>query len=105
MQNKLTHFSYRLAEKQKLRFYYGISENQLIRYIKISRRAIRATSTIILEKIEMRLDNLLYRIGRVQTLAAARQLVSHGHILVGYSHINIPSFSCFSRQTITVRKI
>ena len=102
---KLTQFAYRLIEKQKLRFYYGISEKQLVRYVKIARKRKGSTGTIILQKIEIRLDNIVYRLGWRLTLPSARQLVNHGHILVNKKCVTIPSFSCSPQEVISVQNI
>ena len=102
--NKLTRFAHRLMEKQKLRFHYFISEKQIVRYIKSAQKAKRITSIAILIKIEMRLDNLIYRTGIATTLPFARQLVNHGHILVEHNRVDFPSFSCSQKQSIAVRE-
>jgi len=99
---KLTQFAYRLAEKQKLRFYYGISERQLVRYVKSARKAQGSTGQILLQQLEIRLDNIVHRLGWAPTLPAARQLVSHGHILVNKKCVTISSFSCSPNQVITI---
>jgi small subunit ribosomal protein S4 len=101
--SKPTQFSYRLAEKQKLLFYYGVSEKQLIKYIKVARKAKGSTGQILLQQLEIRLDNIIYRLGWVPTLPAARQLVNHGHIIVNQKLITIPSFSCFPSLVITLQ--
>jgi small subunit ribosomal protein S4 len=103
--NKPTQFSYRLAEKQKLRFYYGISEKQLVSYVKIARKTKGSTGQALLEKIEQRLDNVIYRIGWATTLPAARQLVQHGHILVNKKGTTIPSYSCSPSEVIEVKNV
>ena len=101
--SKPTQFAYRLAEKQKLRFYYGISEKQAVRYVKTARREKSSTGKILIQSIEIRLDNIVYRLGWAPTLPAARQIVNHGHILVDQERVTIPSFSCSQNQIITVR--
>jgi small subunit ribosomal protein S4 len=100
---KITQFSYRLAEKQKLRFYYGISEKQLILYVKKRRKIKGSTEQILLQQIEQRLDNIIYQLNWAPTLPFARQLVNHGHILVNEKRINIPSFSCPLQSIIKVK--
>jgi len=102
---KPTQFSYRLAEKQKLRFYYGISEKQLIRYVKIARKIKGSTGQILLQKLEQRLDNIVYRLGWAPTLASARQIVTHGNILVNQKRVTIPSYICSPHETIKVRNV
>jgi small subunit ribosomal protein S4 len=102
---KLTQFAYRLIEKQKLRFYYGVSEKQLVHYIKIARRSKGSTGSLLLQKLEIRIDNIVYRLGWRPTLPFARQLVNHGHILVNKKRVTIPSFSCLPQQMIRVQNI
>jgi len=101
---KPTQFSHRLIEKQKLRFYYGISEKQLVCCIKrIVKRGKGPTGQILLQKLERRLDNIVYRLGWAPTLPAARQLVTHGHILVNQKNVTIPSYTCALYDVIRVR--
>jgi len=99
---KITQFSYRLSEKQKLRFYYGVSEKQLILYVKRARRARGSTGRLLIQQLEIRLDNIIYRIGWSTTRPSARQLVNHGHFLVDQKRVTIPRFSCSPQQKITV---
>jgi small subunit ribosomal protein S4 len=101
--SKPTQFGYRLTEKQKLLFYYGVSEKQLIKYIKVARKAKGSTGMILLQKLEMRLDNIIYRLGWVPTLPAARQLVNHSHVIVNQKPVTIPSFYCFPSNVITLQ--
>jgi ATP synthase F1 epsilon subunit len=96
---KLTQFSYRLIEKQKLRFYYGISEKQLVRYIKTVQIAKGPTGQILLQKLERRLDNIIYRLGWAPTLPAARQLVTHGHILVNQKKCKYSQICLFASRS------
>ena len=93
----------RLQEKQKLRFYYGVSEKQLYGYVKKARRLKGATGTFLLQLLEMRLDNIVYRLGFASTIPGARQLITHGHLLINGKNINIPSFQCNPKDIITVR--
>jgi len=93
----------RLLEKQKLRFNYGISEKQLIAYYQEAKRRQGSTGTILLELLESRLDCIVYRLGFAATIPAARQIVNHGHILVNNKAVNIPSFSCQSNDTISIK--
>lgn len=101
---KLTQFAFRLIEKQKLRFYYGISEAQLTRYVKEARKSKGPTGRILLQKIEIRLDTILYRLNWAPTLPFARQIINHGHIIVQRKRVTIPSFSCLPRYVISVRE-
>lgn len=94
----------RLKEKQKLKFNYGIVENQLYKYIKEARRRNGVTGIILLQLLEMRLDNICFRIGFGKTIAHARQLINHGHIIVNQNMINIPSFQCHLNDQISIKK-
>jgi|TARA_B110000444_G_scaffold258311_1_gene298884 small subunit ribosomal protein S4 len=101
---KLTQYAIRLEEKQKLRFNYGISEKQLMNYIKQAKKIKGATGTILLQLLEMRLDNLIFRLGMAPTIAAARQLVSHKHIIVNDNCVSIPSYQCQPGDKVMVRE-
>lgn len=96
-------YGIRLEEKQKLRFNYGVSEKQLYRYVKEARRLRGATGTILLQLLEMRLENIVYRLGFSETIPSARQFVTHGHIRVNGKKVNIPSFQCKPNDIITIR--
>lgn len=100
---KTSQYGIRLLEKQKLRYNYCVNEAQLVRYVKEARRAKGSTGEILLQKLEMRLDNIIYRLGFAPTILAARQLVSHGHILVNNVRVTIPSYPCQLKEVITVR--
>lgn len=93
----------RLQEKQKLRFYYGISEKQLYGYIKEARRLKGVTGSLLLQLLEMRLDNIIYCFGFSKTIPSARQLIVHGHILLNNQPVNIPSFQCKPNDIITIK--
>lgn len=100
---KRSEYAVRLEEKQKLRYNYCISEKQLLRYVKAARRSKGSTGQVLLEFLEMRLDNTVFRMGMAPTIPAARQLVSHGHILVNGRRVNIPSYQCQIEDVIAVR--
>ena len=91
---KPTEYGVRLEEKQKLRFNYGLTETQLYLYIKEARKRKGVTGLILLQLLEMRLDNLCFILGFAGTIAAARQLVNHGHIIINETVVSIPSFQC-----------
>lgn len=93
----------RLEEKQKVRFNYGLSEKQLFSYVKEARRLKGATGTLLLQLLEMRLENIAYRLGFASTIPAARQLVNHGHLQVNGKKVNIPSFQCRPNDVISVK--
>lgn len=102
-QKKLTQYAIRLEEKQKLRFNYGLSEKQLVNYIKQSKRIKGATGNILLQLLEMRLDNTIFRLGMAPTIAAARQLVNHKHISINSSCVSIPSYQCQPGDIIAIK--
>ena len=111
---KPSQYAIRLQEKQKLRFNYGITESQLISYVRKARKIKGSTGEILLQLLEMRLDNIVFRLGIAPTIAAARQLISHGHIIVN-SKKNINSelsvsnkrydFYCGKTTISTINKI
>lgn len=94
---------YRLAleEKQKIRFNYGLGERQLSRYVEIAKKTKGITGDTLLNLCEMRLDNIVFRLGFARSIPAARQIVRHGHLLVDGKRVNIPSFTCKPGQKIT----
>lgn len=100
---KLTQYGIRLEEKQKLRFNYGISEKHLINYVREAKRIKGATGNTLLQLLEMRLDNIVFRLGLAPTIGSARQLVSHRHILINNKCISIPSYNCQPGDTITIK--
>nr|YP_009458468.1 ribosomal protein S4 [Brachypodium hybridum]YP_009458550.1 ribosomal protein S4 [Brachypodium stacei]ASI13297.1 ribosomal protein S4 [Brachypodium pinnatum]SAP10886.1 ribosomal protein S4 [Brachypodium distachyon]CZT22569.1 ribosomal protein S4 [Brachypodium hybridum]SAP09713.1 ribosomal protein S4 [Brachypodium stacei]SAP12636.1 ribosomal protein S4 [Brachypodium hybridum] len=100
---KKEQYRIRLQEKQKLRFHYGLTERQLLRYVHIAGKAKRSTGQVLLQLLEMRLDNILFRLGMAATIPGARQLVNHRHILVNGRIVNIPSFRCKPRDIITTK--
>ncbi|MBD1832133.1 MULTISPECIES: 30S ribosomal protein S4 [Cyanophyceae] len=100
---KRSEYAIRLEEKQKLRFNYGLSEKQLLRYVRKARRATGSTGQALLQLLEMRLDNTVFRLGMAPTIPAARQLVNHGHVTVNGRIVNIPSYQCRAGEAIGVR--
>jgi small subunit ribosomal protein S4 len=102
-QKKLTQYAIRLEEKQKLRFNYGLSEKQLMNYIREAKKIKGATGKILLQLLEMRLDNVIFRLGMAPTIAAARQIVGHKHITVNKSCVSIPSYQCQPGDILSVK--
>jgi small subunit ribosomal protein S4 len=100
---KRSEYAARLEEKQKLRFNYGVSEKQLVRYVRKARRASGSTGQSLLQLLEMRLDNTIFRLGMAGTIPAARQLVNHGHIQVNGRVVDIPSYQCRPGDVVTVK--
>lgn len=89
---KLSNYGIQLLEKQKIKAYYGLFEKQFVRYVDKAMKSKEITGTALLKALECRLDNLVYRIGFASSIRQARQLVSHGHILVNGQRVNIPSY-------------
>lgn len=93
-----------LIEKQKMRFSYGISEKQLSRYVKESFAKGHQPIADLMERLESRLDNVVYRLGFAKTRRLARQIVSHGHIMVNGRRLNIPSHKVAIGDVISIRE-
>ena len=100
---KKSEYAIRLEEKQKLRFNYGLTEKQLLRLVKKARRAGGSTGLVLLQLLEMRLDNTVFRMGMAPTIPAARQLVNHGHVTINGKLLSIPSYQCRPGDVIGVR--
>nr|YP_010941143.1 ribosomal protein S4 [Fallopia dentatoalata]YP_010941228.1 ribosomal protein S4 [Fallopia dumetorum]UEP17786.1 ribosomal protein S4 [Fallopia dentatoalata]WLS50744.1 ribosomal protein S4 [Fallopia dentatoalata]WLS50829.1 ribosomal protein S4 [Fallopia dumetorum] len=100
---KRSQYRIRLEEKQKLRFHYGITERQLLKYFRIARKAKGSTGQVLLQLLEMRLDNILFRLGMAPTIPGARQLVNHRHILVNGRIVDIPSYRCKPNDIVMAR--
>lgn len=101
---KKSAYGLRLLEKQKLRFNYNINERQLVRYVQEAKRQNGPTGETLLVLLEMRLDNILYRLGFAPTISAARQLINHGHILINQKKVTIPSYGCQFKDVISVKQ-
>ncbi|CAN5122357.1 30S ribosomal protein S4 [soil metagenome] len=101
---KKSEHSRQLREKQKLRYTFGVTEKQLKNYFSKASRKRGNTSIFLVELIEQRLDNVVYRLGFAPTRAAARQIVSHGHITVNEKKVTIPSYHIEVGDNITFRK-
>lgn len=89
---KLSDYALRLMEKQKLRFHYGLSERQLRRYVAEAFAGKGNSGHMLLQLLERRLDNVVFRSGFAPTMASARQMVLHRHVTVNGKRVNIPSF-------------
>ncbi|MCF4970422.1 MULTISPECIES: 30S ribosomal protein S4 [Nostocales] len=100
---KRSEYAVRLEEKQKLRCNYGLTEKQLLRYVRKARRVTGSTGQVLLQLLEMRLDNTVFRLGMAPTIPAARQLVSHGHVTINGRVVNIPSYQIRPGEVIAVR--
>ena len=101
---KLSDYAVHLNEKQKIRLTYLISEKQFAKYYKEAARRQGVTGTILLQLLESRLDNVLYRAGFSTTRRQSRQLVGHGHVLVNGKKVDIPSYLVKPSDVITIRE-
>ncbi|MCI7575657.1 MAG: 30S ribosomal protein S4 [Paludibacteraceae bacterium] len=101
---KNSEYGTQLAEKQKAKYTYGVLERQFRILFEQAQRTKGITGEILLQLLESRLDNVVYRLGIAPTRAAARQLVSHRHITVDGKVVNIPSYSVKPGQVVAVRE-
>ena len=101
---KLSEYGIQLKEKQKAKYTYGILEKQFSNLFKKASRAKGITGEVLLQLLESRLDNVVYRLGIAPTRNGARQLVSHRHIMVNGNIVNIPSFSVRPGEIVAVRE-
>ena len=100
---KMVGYGVQLREKQKVKRTYGVLENQFRRYFEAADRQKGVTGELLLQFLERRLDNVVYRLGFATSRAQARQLVRHGHFLVNGKKVDIPSYSVRSGDTVAVR--
>ena len=89
---KRSEYGLQLDEKQKLRFIYGVLERQFRRYYEMAVRKPGVTGEVMLQLLESRLDNVVYRLGYAKTRDESKQLISHGHITVNGKKVDIPSY-------------
>nr|AYC64065.1 ribosomal protein S4 [Halimeda micronesica] len=102
---KQSPFTIRLKQKQKVRYNYGLTEKKLLQYVKIAcqqKKKISAGQTL-LHLLEMRLDNIVFRLGFATTLPAARQLITHGHVFMNGQKKDIPSSQCKVNDLISLK--
>ncbi len=97
-------FKKQLIEKQKMRFIYGITEKQLTRYVNEAIESGHQPIAKLIERLEGRLDNVVYRLGLAKTRRFARQMVAHGHIIVNGRRLSIPSHKVKVGDVVTVRE-
>jgi small subunit ribosomal protein S4 len=100
---KQSDYAIALGEKQKLRYQYGLLERQFRRIFQNALRKRGVTGETLLQLLETRLDNVVYRLGLANTRSAARQLVSHGHVLVNGRTVNIASYNVKAGDEITIK--
>lgn len=101
---KPSEFKVRLAEKQKLRLYYGLTERQFGRIVERATKGTGNTGDLLLQLLEARLDNVVFRGGFARTIPAARQLVRHGHVLVNGKRLDIPSAQVRAGDVVALRE-
>jgi small subunit ribosomal protein S4 len=101
---QMSDYKRQLIEKQKMRFTYGITEKQLRRYVDEAVEKSNQPVSLLMERLEARLDNVIYRLGLAKTRRLARQIVSHGHIVVNGKKITVPSHKVKIDDVISVRE-
>jgi len=100
---KMAGYGVQLREKQKVKRTYGVLESQFRRYFEAADRQKGVTGELLLQMLERRLDNVVYRLGFATSRAQARQLVRHGHFLVNGKKVDIPSYAVRSGDAIAIR--
>ncbi len=101
---KISEYGMQLREKQKAKFMYGVSEKQFRNLFREAARKEGNTGELLIQLLEQRLDNVVYRMGFATTRAFARQLVNHGHVLVDGKRVDIPSYRVKPGQKIEIRE-
>jgi small subunit ribosomal protein S4 len=100
---KLTQYAVQLREKQKVKRMYGLMEKQFAKVVKEAERRQGATGDILVQLLEQRLDNAIYRLGMANSRAAARQVVTHGHIMLNGRRVDVPSIVLKPGDELQVR--
>lgn len=101
---RLSSYGEQLLEKQKAKAVYGLLEKQFSRYFEKANRSEGNTGEIMVQLLEMRLDNVVFRMGMAKTRRQARQIVSHGFVLVNDKKVNIPSYSVSIGDNISIKE-
>ncbi len=101
---KQSEYGLQLNEKQKVKFIYGLLEKQFRHYYELAAKKSGVTGEMLLQLLESRLDNVVYRLGLANTRREARQIVNHGHITVNGSKVDIPSYLVKPGDVIAVRE-
>ena len=101
---KLTEYGTQLREKQRARFVYGVQEKQFYKLYEEATRKEGVTGELLLQYLERRLDNVVYRLGFGTTRRQARQIVSHGHVLINGKRVNIASYRVKQGDVISVKE-
>lgn len=101
---KQSEYGLQLNEKQKVKFIYGVLEKQFRHYYELAEKKNGITGEMLLQILESRLDNIVFRLGLANTRREARQIVNHGHILVNGHKVNIPSYLVKPGDVISVKE-
>ncbi|MCR8746305.1 30S ribosomal protein S4 [Romboutsia lituseburensis] len=101
---KLSPYGVQLLEKQRLKAYYGVLEKQFANYVKKAMKSKNSTGEVLVQMLECRLDNLVYRLGLASSTRQARQMVVHGHILVNGKKVDRPSYEVTIEDVISLRE-
>ena len=101
---KMSEYGLQLNEKQKVKFIYGVLEKQFHKYYIMATKKNGITGEMLLQILETRLDNVIYRLGLANTRREARQIVNHGHVLVNGKKVDIPSYLVNQGDVITLKE-
>ncbi|ABW19477.1 30S ribosomal protein S4 [Alkaliphilus oremlandii] len=101
---KLSSYGLQLLEKQKLRAYYGVLEKQFVIYVEKAMKASGLSGEALIQSLECRLDNMVYRMGFASSIREARQMVNHGHILVNGKKVDRPSYPIQVDDAVALRE-
>ena len=101
---KLSPYGTQLLEKQRLKAYYGVLEKQFANYVHKAEKSKESTGTVLIQLLECRLDNIVYRLGFASSIRQARQMVVHGHILVNGKKVDRPSFGLNVGDVVSLRE-
>lgn len=101
---KLSPYGTQLLEKQRLKAYYGVLEKQFANYVHKAEKSKESTGTLLVQLLECKLDNIVYRLGLASSIRQARQMVVHGHILVNGKKVDRPSFGLNVGDVVSLRE-
>ncbi|TQQ84555.1 30S ribosomal protein S4 [Peptacetobacter hominis] len=101
---KLSPYGLQLLEKQRLKAYYGVLEKQFANYVHRAEKSKDSTGTVLVQLLECRLDNIVYRLGIASSIRQARQMVVHGHILVNGKKVDRPSYGVSIGDVVSLRE-
>ncbi|HIR93569.1 MAG TPA: 30S ribosomal protein S4 [Candidatus Egerieimonas intestinavium] len=101
---KMSEYALQLREKQKAKFIYGVLEKPFRNYYKKADKMAGQTGENLMKMLEMRLDNVIFRLGFARTRREARQIVDHKHVLVNGKQVNIPSYLVSAGDTIEIKE-